>query len=357
MHRALRILLVAAVGACACEALPLQSEDTSVNGRPSKPKPDKPGKPTPADTTTPPDTTPPPPPPPADSGGAAWRGDLLFAEAFDDASLAGRGWYDVDQPRISTTEHAPGSSASFECRYPAGATECAGGVPGRRLFDGVEELYVSYWVKYGDGWIGSGRPYHPHELQFMTTEDDQWVGPAYTRLTLYVEQVGGRPRVALQDGVNVNPDCILRNDDGILGCSGYTISTFPFGEAKSVAACNGLVGPIEGRDCYSPGSGRWYSARWWAGPSVLDGGSGWHFVESYVRLNSVTDGHGDADGEIRHWVDGNATLTVQGVLLRTGRHPSMLLNQLLFAPYIGDGSPVDQTVWYDELTVARGKRP
>ena len=47
----------------------------------------------------------------------------------------------------------------------------------------------------------------------------------------------------------------------------------------------------------------------------------------------------------------NCALTA-GLILLAGP-----INQLLFAPYIGDGSPVGQTVWYDELTVARGKRP
>jgi hypothetical protein len=57
------------------------------------------------------------------------------------------------------------------------------------------------------------------------------------------------------------------------------------------------------------------------------------------------------------WVDGQATIALQGVLMRTGRHPTMSINQLLLAPYMQDGSPIAQTVWYDEVTVARGRRP
>jgi hypothetical protein len=30
----------------------------------------------------------------------------------------------------------------------------------------------------------------------------------------------------------------------------------------------------------------------------------------------------------------------------------MRFNQFLIAPYIGDGSPIDQTMWVDEMTVA-----
>jgi hypothetical protein len=44
------------------------------------------------------------------------------------------------------------------------------------------------------------------------------------------------------------------------------------------------------------------------------------------------------------------------VIMRTGAHPTMAFNQFLIAPYIGDGSPVDQTIWFDRLTVATKRR-
>jgi len=43
------------------------------------------------------------------------------------------------------------------------------------------------------------------------------------------------------------------------------------------------------------------------------------------------------------------------VLMRTGAHPTLKFKQIVLAPYIGDGSPVDQTVWYDDLVVATSK--
>lgn len=33
----------------------------------------------------------------------------------------------------------------------------------------------------------------------------------------------------------------------------------------------------------------------------------------------------------------------------------MKFNQLMIAPYTGDGSPVSQTMWVDELTIATSK--
>jgi hypothetical protein len=43
------------------------------------------------------------------------------------------------------------------------------------------------------------------------------------------------------------------------------------------------------------------------------------------------------------------------IIMRTGSHPAMRFNQFLIAPYIGDGSPVDQTIWFDGLTVATNR--
>ncbi len=75
-----------------------------------------------------------------------------------------------------------------------------------------------------------------------------------------------------------------------------------------------------------------------------------------MRLNSIRDGVGVPDGAIRYAIDGVETLTLDSLLLRTGRHPDMRFNQLLIAPYMGDGSPIDQTMWIDDLTVAHGRR-
>jgi len=61
------------------------------------------------------------------------------------------------------------------------------------------------------------------------------------------------------------------------------------------------------------------------------------------------------DGIVRYWFDGQLVIEHTDVLLRTGAHPNMKFNQFMIAPYIGDGSPVDQTMWVDDLTVATGR--
>jgi hypothetical protein len=293
-------------------------------------------------------------------GGAAYRGAVLFFEPFEDASFEARGWYDTLGASLSTTEHIAGSTASFECRFAVGATGCEGGSPARHLFEGQEAVYLSYWVKYSESYIGSGQPYHPHEFHFVTDADDQWVGPAYTHLTTYTEQVGGVPRIALQDSRNVDLSCILRNDDSFVGCNG-DFATYGFTEARSVCSCNGLIGDLDGRDCFPNGDGTWYSARFWDAPERLftdEPGpyykADWHFIECYFRMNTIADGVGIADGQIRYWYDGAEVIALEHVLLRTADHAALRFNQFLVAPYIGDGSPVDQTMWVDDLTVAAG---
>jgi hypothetical protein len=289
-------------------------------------------------------------------GGEAYRGEVLVHERFEDGEFSARGWYDASgAASLSAEEHAPveGSARSFRCHFAEGANVCAGS-PGRYEFAPSESVYLSYWVKYAEGWVGSGVPYHPHEFHFVTTEDDRFVGPARTHLTTYIEQVGLVPMLALQDSRNVDTACILRNNDTFEGCGG-SFEDYEFSEARSVAACNGLLGDVDGRDCFPTGADTWYSARAWRGTEPAFEPGRWHFVEAYFRLNSIEGGVGQVDGAIRMWIDGEQVVGSDRVLMRTGEHPEMRFNQFLVAPYIGDGSPVEQTVYYDELVIARGR--
>jgi len=43
------------------------------------------------------------------------------------------------------------------------------------------------------------------------------------------------------------------------------------------------------------------------------------------------------------------------VLFRAGARTSINFHQFIIAPYIGAGSPVDQYMWVDNLTVATAK--
>jgi len=275
---------------------------------------------------------------------------ILFREQFEDSNFGTRGWYDIGGMILSTTESHAGSS-SLEFRFAQGATKPVGR-GARHLFADAGSIYLSYWVKYSANWIGSGDPWHPHEFYFVTTVDGQWVGPAFTHLTVYVEhsyQNGGIPVLAAQDGANID---ITRTNQDLTGIT----------ETRAAHGCNGNTDGYP-TDCYATGGGNYYNGKQWLAsqPSFLiTPGSGykndWHFVEAYIQLNTIQNGIGQKDGVVQYWFDGQLVIDRQDVLLRTGAHPTMAFNQFLVAPFIGSGSPVDQTMWIDELTVATGRQ-
>jgi hypothetical protein len=317
------------------------------------------------DDGAPPFSSPTPSDTAASAAAAPWKGAVLRVEDFRDADFSARGWYDGPRGRLEAggPPRAGAGARHFVCAFAQGGSGCTDGTPGRLAFPAAEAVYLSYQVRYDDGWVGSGRPYHPHEFHLLTTADDRFVGPARTHLTVYIEQNAGRPMVGLSDNLNVNPGCVLRNDDQLVGCAGGPLADFPFGENRSVAACNGLAGDVDGRDCYPSGPGSWYSSRsWHAEQAVLAlpgpaGSEGWRQVEAVVVLNSVADGVGQVDGRIRLWVGGVEVVSSDRVLFRTGRHPELRFEHLLLAPYIGDGAPVAQQMRIASLVVARAQLP
>jgi hypothetical protein len=283
---------------------------------------------------------------------------ILLFEDFESGDFTAKGWYDGFPDQRTTDEYKNGTH-SYEGHFAVGAKTSGAG---RHLFTPTEKLYMSYWVKYSVNYIGSGVSYHPHEWNVLTDADWEYQGPADTYLTLYVEQNAGRPLLGLQDSKNVDPNCILLNNDSFVGCNG-NFSTYPFTESRSVASCNGLIGDVDRRDCFaSAGSSHgYYSARTWAADSIYFRNTpgpyyknDWHFIEAYFEMNTIEQGIGIPNGKIRYWYDGQVLISSDSILFRTGTHSDMKFNQLLYGPYIGVGSPVDQTWWVDDLTIADG---
>jgi hypothetical protein len=273
---------------------------------------------------------------------------LLFHEACDDAVFRQRDWYDNDALRVTTDERLPGSGAALEFRFLKGASTPTSGGGVRRLFAPTPTVYLSYWVKYSANWEGSNRPYHPHEFHFITDVDGKWIGPAATHLTSYIEHNEGRPLLAIQDALNIDEANIGRD-------------LTPVTENRAVAGCNGSSDAWPEGDCYRSGSTHRNGKMWKSQAVAFSDTPGrlyknnWRFVEALFSLNSIVDGKGVPDGELRMWVDGEVLVDAPGVMLRTGKHPEMQFNQFLVAPYIGDGSPVEQSMWVDEIVVATGR--
>jgi hypothetical protein len=283
-------------------------------------------------------TPPPPPPPPA--------GTTLFQEGFDDANVAGRGWYDNTAVQLSTIEHVANSRSSIQYTFTQGATTPTAGSALRKLFTATSSIYLSYWVKYSTNWVGSQKTYHPHEFHFLTTLDGMWSGLSFNHLTTYIEENGGTPLIGIQDGSNI--------DQTKIGVDLTAVT-----ENRGVAGCNGSSDGYPD-NCYLAGP---YvnEKKWRAAAQFFTDTPGafykndWHFVEAFVKMNSIVGGNGVNDGVLQYWFDGQLIIDHHDVLLRTGANAAMQFNQLVIAPYIGDGSPVTQSLWIDNLTVGTSR--
>jgi len=270
----------------------------------------------------------------------------LFQEPFEDTNFASRGWYDITGGMLSTAEKYAGTR-SLECRFLVGGTTCNGGNPGRLLFTETDSVYISYYIKHSTNWVGSGQAYHPHMFYFLTNQDGAYSGLAYTHLTSYVEEVGGVPTFIIQDGVNI--------DETRIGADLTNIT-----EQRAVAGCNGDSDGYGNGTCYVAGSVHWNGKIWTPGGQVYfnsNQGSAyykgdWHHVEVYFKLNSIASGKGAKDGIIQYWYDGVPIMDHSNVVFRTGSNPTMKFNQMVISPWIGDGSPADQTYWIDNLAIA-----
>jgi hypothetical protein len=279
------------------------------------------------------------------AGSLLAQDSVFFFEHFDDTGFAQRGWYDNLKGTLSTEEHIPGSKSSLECKFLKGGRTPDGGTPGRHMFAETDEVCLTFWVKYSPNYIGSGKPYHPHEFSFVTNKDNKWVGPAFTHLTTYIEHNEGVPLLAIQDGENIDQKLIGANLVGLT-------------EDRSVAGCNGSKDGYQG-DCYRSGNVYVNGKQWKAAYRYFSESPGkyykndWHKIEAYFKLNSIANGVSKTDGILQYWYDGELMIDHNDIEFRTGKHPDMMFNQFLIVPYIGDGSPVEQIMWIDNLTVSK----
>lgn len=244
---------------------------------------------------------------------AAEPNGILFRESFDDARLDSRGWYDGSKARI--VGDAAAGKGCIEYEWSGRDQPVSGSSPWRRLFEPTDRLYYRFYLKLSKDFGWSGRNYHPHLTHFMTTENGKWHGPAASHLTLYIEPVGGKLRLAAQD---------IQNKD----------------------APHGLTqGPLRGGY-----NGKSYDSR-----DVLFDDDQWHCVEAYFQLNTLdlASDRPNADGIARGWFDGKLVVEHTDLVFRSTDFPKMQFNQFFMAPYFSPGLvPQAQKLWIDELVVS-----
>lgn len=238
---------------------------------------------------------------------------LLFRESFDDSQLLKREWYDGEKFAI-VKKDAKAGDGCLEFHFAAKGTTPDGSHGARRLFEPSETIYLRCYLRLSKGWGWTGRNYHPHLIQFMTTENGRWHGPAASHLTVYIEGVNGKLRLAAQD---------IPNKDQ------------PHGLTQ---------GPLKGG----------YNGEMFDSKEVLFKDDQWHCVEALFQLNSLDTKNDQpkADGIVRGWFDGKQVIDRTDVVLRSTDFPKMKFNQLLVLPYFGPGLlPHEQTLWLDEMAV------
>jgi hypothetical protein len=238
---------------------------------------------------------------------------VLFREGFEDSGLLQRGWYDGDRFTISNKEPFAGKGC-IEYHWKPGtcSPDSSSGI--RHLFEPSDVVYARFYLRLSKGWGWSGRPYHPHLMHFLTTENDKFRGPANSHLTLYIEPCNGKLRLGATD---------MQNTD----------------------APHGLTqGPLRGG----------YNGRLYDSNAVVFNDDRWHCVEALFRLNTL-DLKADkpnADGIVQGWFDGKSVVDRRDVVLRSPDFPKMEFNQFLLTPYFGPGLlRHEQTLWIDELVV------
>jgi len=278
------------------------------------------------------------------SGADAQGEDVLFEEPFESTDWEARGWYDGPHMEVTADEHAGGSEHSCVWHWAkAGDIGPVGGGARARLRP-VTSVTLSFDMKHSENWTWTGVDWHPHEFHFVTTEDPEYVGPAYTHLTFYVEVVNGKPRVAIQDGANIDEQRVGENLVGVT-------------ENRAVAGGNGDSDGYGEGTCYPNGDVHWNGKDWEADGVYFSDERGprykgdWHHVQVTLQLNSVRDGIGQADGVIQYWYDGHLIIDHHDVMFRTGQHPDMKINQFLMTPYFGPGVPHEQAIWVDNLRI------
>lgn len=284
------------------------------------------------------------------AGGLSYAGGVIFFEGFEDDAFAERDWFDGANGAAGPGSPAAASAASFACTLPAESSMCAAGDLGRHNFAPTEAIYVSWWVRYPDGYTGAT------ELWLFTTADREYIGGSDSRLGVMLGLDPDAAGVTFNDHSYVDPSCAQLSNGTIIGCDGGTVEGYAFSEMRSVCGCNGVVGDLRRWQCTGGEGSFWTTCSWDTSPDALLDGD-WHFVEAFLRMNSIVDGKGLPDGSIRYWVDGELRIETDEVLMRTGAFPDLAFDQLMFRPFRRGSGSAEQMLWIDDLTVARGQMP
>jgi hypothetical protein len=273
----------------------------------------------------------------------------IFTESFDDNTFSSRGWFD-DTSKTVDTSHKYSGAGSLKYTWAQSGTVPSNGLALRKEFTPTDELYLSFYIYFEDIYRGSQVNYHPHFIYILSDLDNPWGGLASNYLDTYVEftsDIGNpyeiRPQIQLQDSLRVNTS---------LGNTPNNLTEIT--EDRSAMYCNGCKSGAEcgTGDCF--GSPR-YSANYWRDTSIEIPKAQWVHYEVYFKMNTITSAVGQADGLMKLWINGKLSFNYSNIVYRTNQDATKKWATFVLAPYIGDGSPVTQSFWIDNLTLATSK--
>lgn len=255
------------------------------------------------------------------------------------------GWYDGTAGSIDTTVFSPfGGAESVRFSWGVGQDQVTG-VNRRKLITPTDRAYVQFDWKFGTAgvpWQGSGVSFHPHIVQLMSQPDNDFAGPASSLLNCYLEVgsvSGGNSvlRTVLQDSLRINA---AQLDVDLLGTA-TNHATGGYNGIQSQATPT-LVDKFGGNSNYT----------FWDTPGRPILNNTWHRIRAYWQMNTIVSTLPQPDGIMRFWVDNVLVLERTNVYFRTNQHPTMMWDQFIIAPYIGNGSPIAQDMWMDNLIIA-----
>lgn len=277
------------------------------------------------------------------------RAEILFSESFENNNFSSRGWYDGN-PTANGIVSGGQSGNCLKWAWAQNSVTPSDFTRSRRLFTATDSLSVSFYVKFESNWRGSQVDYHPHIINILSNLDGDWDGPSWSYLDTYIEFMSGigapyniNPQIALQDGKRIN----------VAACPGNPPCDATNTENRAIGGCNGCAaGSACGNisDCYRCASG-WCNGRIWK-PSNILGKDQWVKVETYFKMNTVSQNVGQANGVLKMWINGMQIMNYSNLIYRTNQDATKKFRQFIFGPWIEVGAPIAQTMWLDELVLS-----
>ncbi len=270
----------------------------------------------------------------------------IMSESFENNSWTSRGWYDgTNSTGVTSGGH---SGNALKWTFRESDTRPAQFSVLRQSFTDTDEFLLEYYLKFDAGWRGSGKTYHPHFLHIISSEDSNYQGFARSNSNLYFEAVAKQSSPFINYPVIAHQD-MYRTNSSAGNVPNNLITTT---ENRSANHCNtpSSLSGATGGNCYKSGDG-WYSANLWNSATVNIPAATWTKITVHIKHNTFTNGVGNFDGIMKLWVEDTLAISSTNVLYAAGAYEGAKWDKVALAPYIGDGSPIVQTMWIDELSL------